>query len=811
MKFLRLHIEHNLPRWAWFPQRHPRRWWWLLLLIPGLSWWNCLPEPLFEDPVSTVLLDHEARLLGATIAADGQWRFPALDSVPDAFAKALITFEDQRFAYHPGVDPLAMVRAIWQNLREGGVVSGGSTLTMQVIRLARKGKARTLWEKCMEVAWAIRLEWQLSKEEILALYASHAPFGGNVVGLEAAAWKYFGRSPEGLTWAEASMLAVLPNAPGLMHPGRNREPLQGKRDRLLNKLHAKAIIDEQTLELALAEPLPEAPGPLPMLAPHLLQRAKAEQPTADGRIRSSLDRDLQRRSTEVLARHHRRLRGNGIHNACLLVANVETGAALAYVGNVPDREAEGQAVDVITAARSSGSVLKPLLFAAMLEQGELLPQMLVGDVPSYYGSFSPHNFDREYDGAVAADEALARSLNVPAVRMLYRHGVDRFRHELIRYGFTTLFRPAEDYGLSLILGGAEVSPWDLAGAYASLARTLRWYRHYNGRYDPAAFRPLTYLQAAARPRLEPPAFDQLLTTAPLSAGSIWPTFQAMVEVSRPGEEAAWRNFGSSRRVAWKTGTSYGFRDAWAVGVTPDHVVVVWVGNADGEGRPGLIGSQTAGPILFDLISQLPATERWFPQPFDDLVERSVCIHSGHLAGSNCPQREDRWIPIPGARTTPCPYHQLVPLSADGRYRVHSDCVSPSRMLLDTFFVLPPQQERYYRTRHPQYRSLPSWRSDCLASLDDAPGAMTLVYPGADARIYLPRNLQGEWQAAVFQAEHRSREAKIFWHLDGQYLGTTEGTHEWEVQARPGMHKLVLVDDAGFTIERMVEFIARDAE
>jgi len=682
------------------------------LLLGGIclllfAWYVCLPDPLFKDPTSIVLLDRNRELLGAKIAEDMQWRFPPRESVPLAFQQSIITFEDQRFFYHPGVDPIALLRAIYQNISQWEVVSGASTLSMQVIRLARKGQSRTFWEKCIEIIWATRLEWRYSKQEILALYASHAPFGGNIVGLDAAAWKYFGRSPEQLSWAETATLAVLPNAPGLIHPGRNRTALKQKRNRLLSRLTEKNLIDSLTCYLAQQEPIPESPKPLPSLAPHLLERLHARQNPAEERLSSiyaTIDYRIQQRANQIVDRFHRSLRRNGVHNMAALIVSVETGEVVSYVGNTSplDKVDHGHAVDVITALRSSGSILKPLLYASMLHDGELLPHMLIPDIPSFYNGYVPVNYNRTYAGSIPADQALARSLNIPAVRMLHEYGIPRFYDKLKDLGLTTLHRPPGDYGLTLILGGAEVSLEDLCKVYAAMSRTLGNYQENERQYTPHEYSPLKYIY----PQDMPPVSEQVLQPQrKLSAAAIWLTFEAMLEVSRPETERYWQQFSSSRKIAWKTGTSFGARDAWAVGCTPEYVVGVWVGNADGEGRPGLTGIHAAAPVMFELFNTLPSDNTWFEEPQDELVEVDVCRNSGYLASPRCPEIRQK-IPRKGQETFPCPYHKDIWLDSTLTYRVHSECESPSSMERQSWFVLPPVEAYYYKSRHPDYKILP---------------------------------------------------------------------------------------------------------
>jgi penicillin-binding protein 1C len=765
-----------------------------------LGFWWLVPVVPFDDPLSTVILDRHGELLGASIASDGQWRFGVADAVPEKFATALCRFEDRRFYRHPGVDPIAVGRALAQNLRRRAVVSGGSTITMQVVRLARKGRPRTFREKLIEAVLAVRLEMSLSKRQILGLYAAYAPFGGNTVGLDAAAWRYFGHEASRLSWAETATLAVLPNAPSLTHLGRNRDALRRKRDRLLDSLREAGALDAMACALAKDEPLPPAPQRIPMSAPHLLARVQAERTarwrTGDASpwVRTTLDAGVQRRAAEVLERHQRTLAENAVHNAAALVLEVDTGRVVAYVGNVSGDTpgAHGDQVDVIPAPRSTGSILKPLLFASMLEAGEVLPGQLVADVPSHFGAFHPENFDRSYAGAVPAEQALARSLNVPAVRMLRSYGVDRFYSGLKRVGLTTLTRPASDYGLALILGGAESSLWDVTGVYAGMARTVNG----AGAFFPPSYRAASRTEAARR-TAEPP----------LHAAACYLTLKAMLEVERPGEETAWRTFESAQKIAWKTGTSYGFRDAWAVGVTPRYAVGVWAGNADGAGRPGLTGYSAAAPILFELFGQLPLRDE-FKAPAD-LVDVDVCAWSGQRAGPYCQRTRPQLVPRAGLASPPCSYCRLVHTDGSGRFQVHGDCEPVSRIRAVPWFVLPAAMEVHYRRRHADYLPPPAFRADCREAVDPGrSGALSCVYPKEDAQVYVPVEMSGALGRVVFEAAHRDPQAVVYWHLDDEFYAQTRDIHQIEIAPSAGPHVLTLVDSAGETVSRRFTVLAR---
>ena len=732
-----------------------------LLTVLGAGALALRPGQLFDDPVCAVLESSDGHLLGARIAADGQWRFPAADTVPEKFARAIVAFEDKRFYRHPGIDPLAVARALRLNARSGEVRSGASTLTMQTIRLSRGNQARTLREKALEALLALRLEAYLSKDEILALYAAHAPFGGNVVGIEAAAWRYFGRPADELSWAESATLAVLPNAPALIHPGSRREALLDKRNFLLDKLCRAGAFDETACELAKEEPLPDKPHPLPEIAYHYLETLRKQQ--GDRLYRSQIDFGLQQRAEAVVQRHHTVFATNEVHNLAAVVLDVHTGAPIVYIGNAGHvSRAHGDNVDVVQAPRSSGSTLKPLLYGAMLDEGLLLPGMLVSDIPFHYKDFTPSNFNHSFDGAVPARDVIRRSLNVPSVRMLYDYGVEKFIDLLQKAGFTTITRGADTYGLSLILGGAEIKLGDLANAYAGMARRL------NGEGG----------------------------SSPLSRGAVWCTFDVLTEVSRPEEEGDWHSFHSSRTVAWKTGTSYGNRDAWAVGATPDYVVAVWVGNCNGEGRPLLTGVGYAAPVLFDLFSLLPPT-RWFERPADELEEVVCCRLSGHPATDLCEADGvvSEWVPFAPQRPDPCRYHRLVHLSPDERWQVDSDCWPVAEIKHVSRFVLPPAQEWYYMRSHSDYRPLPPYHPDYAGFR--ASGAVEIIYPQDGMTVAAPVALDARSQGVVFSAAHSDPQATLFWHLDGDYLGqTAHGEHKIKVVPAPGPHVLTVVDANG---------------
>ena len=743
----------------------------LAFLVTGYIF--CLPRHLFHVPYSTVVTDRNEELLGARIASDGQWRFPPRNTTPEKIKECLITFEDKHFYHHWGVNPFAIGRAFYQNVKNKRIVSGGSTLTMQTIRLARN-ESRTFREKLIEMIWATRLEFRASKEEILSMYISHAPFGGNVVGLDAAAWRYFGHSADDLSWAESAMLAVLPNAPAMIHLSKGRKTLLDKRNRLLKQLLEKKTIDSSTYELAISEPLPDEPHALPQIAPYLVSRFYQER---NGEYsRSTINKGIQTQVEDLAERWSNEFGRSDIRNLAILVIDIPSNQVVAYCGNVHfDRKQGGNQVDVIQAPRSTGSILKPFLYYAMLQEGSLLPDMLLPDVPVNINGFTPQNFSMQFEGAVPASEALARSLNIPAVTMLQRYGVPKFHSFLQQIGLKTINRSSSHYGLSLILGGAEATLWDVTNAYAMMGRSL--------------------LQLPQRScSLLLPTSRITESTDPFQPGAVWQTFDAVKEVNRP-EEIDWKSIPSMQTIAWKTGTSYGFRDAWAVGVTPRYAVGVWVGNATGEGKPGLVGAQTAGPVLFDIFNLLPSSS-WFTRPAGIFVEAEVCRKSGHLKGRFCDETDTLLVLPAGLRTEACPYHHLVTLSANESQRIYENCANTEPTLRKSWFTLPPVWEWYYKQHHPEYKPLPPFKAGCG---EDTFQPMQFIYPPMNARIKLPKQLDGSKGFLTVELAHNNPNATVFWHLDETYQAQTQDFHKISLQPAAGKHSLTAVDGEGNTI------------
>ena len=766
-----------------------------------------LPRPLFPDVYSTALHDRHGALLGAFTARDGQWRIAAGDSVPERFSLCVQAAEDSRFRYHLGIDPLSVARALRVNFRHHSTVQGGSTITQQVARLSRRAWGfhghRGLWEKGLEALWAVRLELGWSKRQILGQWAAHAPFGGNVVGLEAAAWRWYGKAPESLSWGEAASLAALPNSPARLGSAAGQVPLRERRDWILMRLLRSGKIDSMEWSLARSEPLPSAARPLPSRAPHLAELVRALGAGRDWRseIDGALQDDIARSAADQL----RDLRGIGAHSLSVIAVELVPGhapAVRAWIGDAAAHDGAQASVDMVLAPRSTGSTLKPFLYALALDRGHILPTQWLPDVPARWGDFRPRNSDGAFSGMVPADQALARSLNVPWARVLEEMGPASLLGLLRRSGARHLFRGPDAYGVTLVLGGGELCLAELAGLYAMLGNmgtaAPMDLAHSGGVVlrVPGPGEDLESPSLGAGHEAFLAAFKESgKTEQGLSPEAAWLTLEALRKPGRIDEEESWKAFSGGRPLAWKTGTSWGQRDAWAIGVSPRWVVGVWAGNPGGEGRPGLWGSHAAAPLLFRLFPLLAdsGATRWFPRPAN-LQAVGICPETGWRRSALCPAGAFVWAPAAG-RTAPLDkWHREVHLDSTGLWQVDGNCEPPHRQVVRSWLVLPPAADAYLRELHPDVvPRLPPFRSDCRET--EGSDAIEILVPENGARLTLPLDLDGERQRLVVELRHR-RSLPVRCFLDGSDLGLSGMVPVWAVQPKPGTHSLLCEDAQG---------------
>ena len=734
-----------------------------------------MPLPKFRPSYSKILYSKEGVLLSATISQDQQWCFPMDEEIPQKLKDCIVTYEDEYFYYHPGVNPVAITKALIENLKDGRTKRGASTIPMQVMRMKNKHAQRNWYNKLKETIGAIKYSLLNRDKTILREWCEIAPFGGNTIGIKAASLRYFGRSIDKLSWSEYALLAVMPNGPSSANLTKNRNSLQKKRDFLLRKLHKNSHFDASELELYLGEDLPIETKSIPQHGYHLLLFLSKKYPEKFV-FRSTIPYDIQIRMEELFDRESSFLKIDDIRNIAAIVIDVKSNQLLAYQGNVKAANGKFSYVDVAQAPRSYGSLLKPLLYAHTLETAQLLPNEMVADIPTAIGDFQPENFDKKYRGAVPFEEVLIQSLNVPSVRVLNTVGMQSFYELIKQLDIAYLNKGADHYGLSIILGGGESSLWDLSRIYKGLAQ------NYHGFSDP--YREVEILS------------DEVLhkskSVFSFSAGTMDHLVKAMSDLTRPREEKSWQMYGTDYKIAWKTGTSYGHKDAWAIGFNGQYMVAIWVGNEGGEGRFDLTGITKAAPVMFKVFNVLP-DNKWFDtQPQYAKKELiTVCIESGKIAGPLCKKTHKITTDHTSFKYQPCNYHQEVLVNKEG-LAVSESCADIA-VRKDTIFVLPSYMEYYYKSAHMNYLGLPAHDPSCQPSSS----ACKIIYPYDGLKIFLPKESIDKQNDLIVKAYHREKDAKLYWFVDNDYKTLTVATpHDCVLKISVGLHKLTITDQWG---------------
>ncbi|TDK22507.1 penicillin-binding protein 1C [Luteimonas aestuarii] len=734
---------------------------------------------------STLVVARDGTPLRAFADAEGVWRHPAdPSSVSPLYLEALLQYEDRWFRRHPGVNPWALARGAWQRVAHGRIVSGGSTLTMQVARILEgtPGSTRSPGGKLLQVLRALQLEAHLTKDEILALYLERAPFGGTIEGVEAASWAYLGKPASRLSHAEAALLAVLPQAPTRLRPDREPDAARAARDKVLERMAARNVWSRTEVDDALIEPVVSRSLRAPNAAALLAQRLRERQPRAE-RIESTLDAGLQRALEERVAAYFSTLPERT--SAALLVVDNATMEARAYVGSVAFGDARRLGhVDMVHAWRSPGSTLKPFLYGMALDDGLVHSQSLLVDAPQSFGGYRPGNFGAAFNGPVGMAAALQLSLNVPAVDLLDRVGPARFTARLDNAGIALRFPRGATPNLALILGGTGARLEDLVGAHAAL--------HRDG--------------IAGRVRYTPD--DALVERRLLSPGAAWIVRDILESNARPGERSDTFDTMRRLRVAWKTGTSYGFRDAWALGATRRYTVGVWVGRPDGTPLPGQYGAITALPLLFetfDSLPRLPGDDAPVPPPAS-VAAREICWPLGlaveDQADALCQRRMQAWT-LDGV-VPPTFAERDARLWSAGRETFDVDAHTGLRLSADC--RLPHVSQRREIARWPALLSpwlapatrrasaLPALSPDCGGDGRDAVEALRIE--GINAGATLAR-APGSAQGVRLSLRALGSEARIQWLLDGRWIAETRGTQGFQREFdQPGQHTLTALADSG---------------
>ncbi len=747
-----------------------------------------LPERLASPP-STVVEFADGTFAHVFLSPDEKWRIAVdRDEVDEAYLDALVSLEDERFFLHPGVDPIAIARAAITNLARGKCVSGASTITMQLVRVLEP-RPRTVRSKVVESLRAMQLELVLSKEEILETYLQFVPYGKNLEGVEAASLAYFGHRSTALSGAEIATLLAVPQNPTKRFPSEaNAARLAAARDGIARRLAASGklplgterVDPEEALAQVVSSRVPAGMTRFPRYAPHAAIWLRDRNPGV-ARIRSTLDRGVQLVTEARLRAAQADLARRGILNGSAVVVRHDTGDVAALVGNLDFFDENGGQIVGFAEPRSPGSTLKPFLYAIAIEQGVAGPDHLVTDIPTSYGGYTPKNFDGTFDGLVTLENALSRSLNVPFVSLLQQTGVEPFLGSLRTMGVASLVDEPGFYGLSAIVGGVELTPLEVAGLYATLAE--------DGRHRP--------LRVMRDEEPEPPVDV-------FSPGAAYLTKRALAIKDRPDFPSRRQLTGAPRHIHWKTGTSFGHRDAWAAGSGPTFTAVIWLGNFDNAASVELVGSEAAGPLLFDVLEAVasrsgpPAGDR-VPK---DLMRVEVCAYSGHVATPACPERSVTLARRSAVPTATCPYHVAVDVDLATGQALTPSCRGGREYATRTFVVWPSTVRRWLKDQHRRLPEPPVFAEGCARG--GVRRAPLILSPAAGHVALLLGGVALESQEIPLEAESHAPDASLSWFVDGEFVGTVRADERLWWKPKPGVHQVLVSDESGLSSSRRLE-------
>ena len=738
----------------------------VLIFISSISFIYCkfdiqnMKEDI-ENRYSQVVVDNRGKIIGAYLNQDEQWQVKGDGKIPSRLELAVLTFEDREFYNHNGINYLAILRAIKTNIFQKKRI-GASTITMQVAKLY-KNRNRNYINKVLEIIEAKKIENNIGKEEILKLYLNNAPYGGNIIGYRTASLLYFKKEPVNLTWAEGALLAILPNSPGMMNVEKNREILLKKRNTLLKTMYDTNIISQSQYKLSLNERLPDKRYYFDLLAPHLTRRLKDEY-SKEKIINSTIDSEIQKKVDKIVKNYSELIQNKGIKNAAAIVIDNYNGEVKAYIGSQDfyDFEKNGQ-VDGIISFRSTGSVLKPFLYALSIDDGLIAPQSKLLDIPLYFSNFSPQNANKKYTGLVEAQEALKRSLNIPFVNLLNEYGQDRFFYFLKS---VSNFKDNDfsRYGLSLILGTKEMSIENIAQLYYGLA-------NYGN------FKNIKYIKNDLEEKNR-----QLITR-----GAAYLTINDLSKVQRYGIQ----NLYTGRdNISWKTGTSYGQRDGWAAGISHKWTVVVWCGNFTGEGNANISGIRTAGVLLFNIFKSLPKDNGIFIKPENDIKKIKIDNQTGYRIKYDVPTREIDY-PKDAKPLKLSPYYKKIFINENGK-------------LIDS------RDKNFYKSTEKIIVSYPVELFNYLVKenmniFNISEKTIKFIYPLNGLKIKVPRDFDGKKKVIVKISNPNNY--NIFWYLNGEYIGQGLDT-ERSFSFLPGEQIISIIGENGETSQIKFEVTER---
>ena len=716
---------------------------------------------------STIITDNKGEVVHAFLTSDDKWRMKTeLEEISPLLRKTIVEKEDKHFYRHPGINPFSIARALVKNVIRGKRTSGASTITMQVAR-ALQPKKRTYFNKVKELFRALQLEWYYSKNEILCLYLNLVPYGGNIEGVKSAAVLYFDKNPDHLSLAEIVALSIIPNRPSSLVIGRNNDKIIEARNVWLQRFAIRKLFPAAAIQDALQEPLTANRNPVPKLIPHLAWKLKRE---GGAIIHSTIDMQQQWKVEKLVSDYSRRLILQNIRNAAVVVIDNRTQQVVSYAGsaNFYDTTDGGQ-VNGAAAVRQPGSTLKPLLYALCVDEGLMTPRSMLSDVAISYNGYAPENYDRQFHGAVTMEHALDQSLNIPAVKALGRLGVETLVQQLAVCDFRQIKKDQQKLGLSMILGGCGATLEELTGLYTAFAN--------EGLYK----RPVYITGQSER-----------IPQRIISQASAYMINEALSKVGRPDFPLNWQSTERMPKIAWKTGTSYGRRDAWSIGYNKNYTVGVWVGNFSGQGIPELSGATIATPLLFRIFNTIDydSDQEWFRQP-GEVAVRKVCSETGMVPADFCTNLvTDYFIPLV-SNTMPCNHLKEVFLSADEQFTYCKTCMPSAGFKKKLFLHVEADMQAYLEENRIAYDKLPPHHPDCERIFKE--GAPFITSPKNGSEYLISRKNREPIQLATNTANDVT---KVYWYINNRFYKSSSARGKIFFMPDEGPVKISCSDDKG---------------
>lgn len=716
---------------------------------------------------STIITDNKGQVIHGFLTPDEQWRMKTkLHEISPLLKKTIIEKEDKYFYYHPGINPAAMARALVNNIFTGKRTSGASTITMQVARMLHP-KKRTLPNKFKEIFRALQIEFHFSKAQVLQLYLNLVPYGGNIQGVKAASLLYFNKNPDHLSLAEIMVLSIIPGKPNALVIGKDNELIVKERNKWLQRFASEGVFTKKEIQDALSEPLTASRRPVPKLAPHLANKLKL----AGGEIiKSNLDLNVQLKTEKLVGDYVKGLKFYNINNAAVVIIRNTDHKIISYAGsaNFYDTTDGGQ-VNGAAATRQPGSTLKPLLYGLCIDKGLVSPKMMISDVPVNYSGYVPENYDQRFNGNVSMEYALAHSLNIPAVKMLKQLGKEAMVDALANCDFDQIIKDRQKLGLSLILGGCGTNLEELTGLFSVFANEGQYYKP-------------TFLQA-----------DSGHTPSKiLSPCASFIISEILSTINRPDFPINWQATNHLPKIAWKTGTSYGRRDAWSIGYNKAYTIGVWVGNFNGQGIPELSGAQTATPLLFKLFNTVNYDngEDWVKQPVDCDI-RMVCNETGMPPSDHCTSLlTDYYIPLVSPSAT-CNNQQEIMVSANEKMSFCLYCAPQNSYKKKWYQSVEPSLEHFYDKHHMVYEKIPPHNAACQKIFYES--GPVIKFPVNGSSYYISKEKPEPLQ---LQCLAGSDVEKVFWYINDHFYKTAAAREKIFFIPQPGLNKISCTDDKG---------------